>query len=261
MQQDTLAIIFASIIAICITSALDANGHGAFSAFILIPLFVGFSWFGKLNREQLGIVIGRRSTYLFALALPVVGVSTLTAVAFLGDGINISENDWTHTLVNISLASSIGVLTVMLTEEGFFRGLLWSLSERVGNSSVFTLWLTTGIFVIWHLSAITLVEEYAPPFNQIPIYLVNATLLGLIWGLMRLVSNSILPSVIYHSVWNGLVYELYGFGARVGYLGVEQTWLYGPEIGLLGIIVNGAACFYLYNKARGLFTSSPVHSS
>lgn len=259
MQQDTLTIIFASIIAICITSALDANGYGAFSAFILIPLFLGFSLLGKLNRKQLGIVVGSKSSYLLAVVLPLIGVSTLTVLAFLGDGIDISENDWTDTLVNISLATSIGILMVMLTEEGFFRGLLWSLSARVGNHNYYTLWLTTGIFVLWHLSAITLVEEYAPPLIQVPIYLANATLLGLIWGLMRLVSCSIWPPAIYHSIWNGLVYELFGFGTRTGDLGVEQTWLYGPEIGLLGVIVNGTVCLYLYNRARGLLISSPAH--
>jgi len=112
------------------------------------------------------------------------------------------------------------------------------------------LWATTAAFVAWHLSAVFLTEEYAPPAVQVPIYLVNATLLGLIWGLMRQLSGSVWPASIYHAIWNGLVYELYGFGERAGDLGISATWLYGPEIGFAGLVVNGAVFYYLNEQSK-----------
>ncbi len=85
---------------------------------------------------------------------------------------------------------------------------------------------------------------------QVPIYLVNATLLGLIWGLMRQLSGSVWPASIYHAIWNGLVYELYGFAERAGDLGISAIWLYGPEIGFAGLVVNGAVFYYLYEQSK-----------
>ena len=41
-----------------------------------------------------------------------------------------------------------------------------------------------------------------------------------------------------HGVWNGMAYALFGFGERVGALGIQDTWLFGPEVGLLGIALN-----------------------
>ena len=249
MQQHTISYFFALLLAICITSTMDANGYGMWSAFILIPLFAGFAWFGKHSRKELGIIVGNKSYYALSVLLPVLLVSLVSGTALLTGHTDTTETNWNNTWFNISMASSIGILMVMLTEEGFFRGLLWSLSIRSGHSARFTLWSTTAAFVAWHLSAVFLAEEYTPPAMQIPIYLVNATLLGLIWGLMRQLSDSIWPPAIYHAVWNGLVYEFYGFGERIGDLGVTATWLYGPEIGLAGLVVNGGTFYYLYRKA------------
>ena len=63
---------------------------------------------------------------------------------------------------------------------------------------------------------------------------------GLIWGLIRQLSGSVWPASICHAIWNGLVYELSGFGERAGDLGIGATWLNGPGIGLAGLIVIGA---------------------
>ena len=63
---------------------------------------------------------------------------------------------------------------------------------------------------------------------------------------MRSISRSILVSSVSHGVWNALAYVLFGFGTKVGALGVEQTALYGPEVGALGLAMNvilvAAAC-------------------
>ena len=88
------------------------------------------------------------------------------------------------------------------------------------------------------MSALTLPSGYKPPAAQVPLTLVNAAVIGAIWGLMRQISGSVIVSSLSHGVWNGMVYVLFGFGTKVGALGIVNTALYGPEIGILGLALN-----------------------
>ena len=54
-----------------------------------------------------------------------------------------------------------------------------------------TVVLTSLIFAAWHISWATLTEEGKLPLMQFPIYMVNAALLGLTWGLLRQLSGSV----------------------------------------------------------------------
>ncbi|WP_100642864.1 CPBP family intramembrane glutamic endopeptidase [Alteromonas facilis] len=239
----------ASLIAIILTASLDATGHGKFSAFALIPLIPLFAWLGNVSRKELGYVVGDQKIYLQAAFIPLLLVALLSVVAWSTGAMKPTRDEWLSTLFVISFNSIAGILLVAITEEGFFRGIVWKLMERGGLTRNQTLWSTTALFVIWHLSAILLSKDYAPALLQVPIYLVNATLLGLIWGLLRVHSGSIWPSAIYHSVWNALVYQLFGFGLSSGDLGVEPTWVFGPEIGLAGFVLNGAVVVFLLRRS------------
>ena len=42
--------------------------------------------------------------------------------------------------------------------------------------------------------------------------------------------------------------QLFGFGEKTGALGVDRTWLYGPEVGVLGIVLSGAFAWWLWRK-------------
>ena len=140
---------------------------------------------------------------------------------------------------------------LMLTEEGFFRGWLWGAFGRAGLSPARTLVATSILFTLWHISAVTSGTEYGLPWHQVPVYLVNAMLMGLIWGLMRLISGSIVVSSACHAVWNALAYGLFGFGTKVGALGIANTAFFGPEVGYLGVLLNGGFFLWLYRRAKG----------
>ena len=142
--------------------------------------------------------------------------------------------------------STVGALVVMLTEEGFFRGWLWASLKRAGRSDTYVLVWTSLAFTAWHISAISLDTGFDIPAREIPIYLVNATLLGLIWGYLRQLSGSVVVAAVCHAVWNAFAYALYGFGEKTGALGIEQTHIFGPEVGLLGIVFNLAFFAALY---------------
>jgi hypothetical protein len=57
-----------------------------------------------------------------------------------------------------------------------------------------------------------------------------------------------------HGLWNGLAYTLFGYGTKVGALGIRHTAIYGPEVGLIGLAVNALV---LLAAAKTLIKSEP----
>jgi hypothetical protein len=45
-----------------------------------------------------------------------------------------------------------------------------------------------------------------------------------------------------------LTTPLFGFGEKVGALGIADTHLYGPEVGLLGIVLGSAFLALIWKK-------------
>jgi membrane protease YdiL (CAAX protease family) len=236
------------IIAIAITTAMDATGYSMFSALPLIGL-TGLFWFlQKFNRQEMGLTWGDLKSYGWAVTYPLVVLGLAAAIAWFFDAFDITSTDWNKTLKNIGLGSSVGVIGVMITEEGFFRGWLWASLKRAGKSDISVLCWTTVVFMLWHVSAISLDTGFDLPAREIPIYLINGTILGLIWGILRMVSGSVLVPAVSHAVWNGIDYPLFGFGEKVGALGITETHVFGPEVGLVGIALGAAFLALIWRK-------------
>ena len=216
-----------------------------------MPLIVltGLFWFlQKFTRNGIGLTWGDWRSHGWALAYPLLVLGLAAAIATIFGAIDTSETDWDKALFNIGIMSSTGILMVMITEEGFFRGWLWASLKRSGKSDTQILLWTTCAFMLWHLSAVTLDTGFDLPAKEIPIYLINGIILGLIWGIMRMVSGSVLVPAVSHAVWNGIDYPLFGFGEKVGALGIADTHLYGPEVGLLGIVMGAAFLSLIWKK-------------
>lgn len=224
--------------AIAITGTMDATGYSMFSALPLLPLTLLFWYLQRFSRSEMGLVRGRVEGYGWALAYPLLVLGLAAAIAYLAGATATAGANWPKALTNIALMSSTGVIAVLLTEEGFFRGWLWASLKRAGSSDSHALIWTTLAFTAWHVSAIALDTGFDVPARQIPIYLVNATLLGAIFGMLRMASGSAVVPAVCHAVWNGIDYPLFGFGEKVGALGVTPSYLFGPEVGLLGVLLN-----------------------
>jgi membrane protease YdiL (CAAX protease family) len=129
---------------------------------------------------------------------------------------------------------------------------LWASLERAGQKPGWVLVWSSIAFSLWHLSAVALKTGFDLPARQIPVYMVNAAVIGAIWGLMRSISGSVVVASVSHGVWNGGAYVLFGFGTKVGALGVQETAVYGPEVGAIGLLLNlFAAALWRWWKARG----------
>lgn len=249
--------------AIAITTLMDATGYAMFSALPLLPLAGLFWYLQRLSRVEIGLVMGKPSDYVAAMAYPVLALGLISLIALISGAIDTGGTDWRKAFLNMALMSTTGIIMVMLTEEGFFRGWLWASLKRAGHSDTKVLGLTTLGFAVWHVSAISLDTGFDIPAREIPVYLINATLLGTAWGILRVASGSVIVPAVCHSVWNGLDYPLFGFGEHIGALGIEATHLFGPEVGLIGIPVNALAVlalFYWWRGRRDLSVFEPMQS-
>ena len=231
-------VILGVMLAITITTVMDANGYSMFSALPLMPLFGLFWWWQKFSKAEIGFNRGKRSHYAYAVAYPLVVMMVLGATAALAGAIDTSATDWNKAMLNLFVGGIVTILGVIVTEEGFFRGWLWAGLKKNGLGNSATLIVSSLAFTAWHISAVSLETGFDLPAKEIPIYLANATLIGLNFGLLRLVSGSIIVASVCHGVWNGLAYTLFGFGEKVGALGIQDSWLFGPEVGLFGIVIN-----------------------
>ena len=153
-------------------------------------------------------------------------------------------------VTNVALLSAVTFVLAIITEEGFFRGWLWAAARKLGISPLGTLAITTAAFVAWHISFVVLSGEFHFGASDVPMFFVNATLIGLIWGLLRLGSGSIIVSSAAHGLWNGLTYVLFGVGSGLGALGIRDVSLFGPEVGLFAVALNAAFAAFLFWRFR-----------
>jgi membrane protease YdiL (CAAX protease family) len=248
MDKKMLPAIAGLAVAVAITGTMDATGYFMFSALPLFPLTAWFWYLQKFSREEIGLSWGPPYAYGIALAYPAIVLGLIGLLALLAGAVDTSEADWNKAFLNMALMSSTGVIMATITEEGFFRGWLWAALKRAGKSDRYVLVWTSLAFAAWHIPAISLDTGFDVPLNEIPIYLVNATLLGLIWGLLRQISGSVVVPAVCHAVWNGIDYPFFGFGEKVGALGIEQTHIFGPEVGVVGVGVNLVVVGALFYK-------------
>jgi membrane protease YdiL (CAAX protease family) len=225
-------------LAIALTTGLDATGFADFSALPLIPLFALFAWLDRIPRRELGLAQGTPDGYASALGHPIVVIGALAALASAAGAMDLSAFDSASAVRNVALSTGATFLLAIVTEEGFFRGWLWAVLTRHRISALATLSLTTVAFVLWHVSFVFVSSEFHFVQSDIPLFFINATLLGLIWGMLRLASGSIIVSSAGHGLWNGLTYVLFGVGSTPGALGIRNLALYGPEVGLYGAALN-----------------------
>lgn len=245
MNKKMLPAITGVAAAIAITTTMDATGYSTFSALPLFPLAALFWYLQKFSRAEVGLTWGAPHAYGLALAYPAVVLGGIGLIALVAGAVDTSDTDWNKAFLNMSLMSTTGVIMTMITEEGFFRGWLWASLKKAGKSDTYVIIWTSVAFAAWHISAISLDTGFDVPAKEIPIYLLNATIIGAVWGFLRMISGSVLVPAVSHAVWNGIDYPLYGFGEKVGALGIEQTHVFGPEVGWLGLLVNGVVAAIL----------------
>jgi CAAX protease family protein len=238
-------------IAVAVTATLDANGLTAFSALPLFPLMALFCYLERFSARALGFTWGKGRDYLLAAAYPVIVLSLVAGVAIVFGHGSVNAANLPKALITF-VSIAVGTLIVgLLTEEGFFRGWLWASLQRRGMSVGATLIATSLAFAVWHLSYVTLAKGFTLPPLQVALFIVNAAVIGAIWGVMRARSGSIVVSTVSHSLWNGAAYTAFGEGPKMGILGLPNGIIFGPEIGIVGLAINLIFLAILWSRKGG----------
>ncbi len=209
-------------------------------------VFLAFCWSRTgLNRREVGFVSGRGS-YQTAILHPLLVVG---GIVFLATAVGVTRVDDTPVrtvALQVSMMTVITTLGALITEDGFFRGWLWGTLERARLAPEAILLWTAFAFAAWHLPVALIEPSYRLPVQQLPVHMLNVWLLGMSWGVLRLVSGSVLVAALSHGLWNGLAYTLFGFGTAPGALGIATSLQYDPERGWAGIAFNTAAFLFLW---------------
>lgn len=230
--------VLAVFLAIVFTTSMDATGLSNYSAFALLPLLVIFWLWQRLSRREAGFVWGGAKYYGLAVLHPVIVIGAIAGIGFAMRATDLSGASGKKIVINLVSLTVATFLVALITEEGFFRGYLWGALRRTGLSDVQVLVWTSVGFAAWHISAVVLPTGFNPPKEEIPVFLINATVIGAIWGMLRWLSGSVVVTSLCHGLWNGVDYVLFGFGAHKGALGIQQTSIFGPENGYLGLGAN-----------------------
>jgi membrane protease YdiL (CAAX protease family) len=228
----------------------------------LFPLLVLFWCLQRFSAKDVGFTRGQSRVlrcYGLVMLYPLVVTGVIACVAALTGALNPAGAAHHRHSVWINLLL-VGVTTIpgaLLTEEGFFRGWLWASLRRAGRENIAILILTSLAFALWHWSSVILPTGFSPPMSQVPIFMLNAAALGANWRMLRLLSGSLVVASVSHGIWNGLAYVLFGFGTHLGALGISNTPVYGPDIGILGLLLNLAvpAVMWRWCASEGLFTT------
>lgn len=214
-----------------------------------LPLLVFFFLFWtltKMSRAEIGFRIGGFGAYIASLVYAFLALSAVGVAASIAGDAGLEEaSAGRSTLMALQMFAATWIGTI-ITEDGFFRGWLWGSLTRTRLGARGILLWTSLAFAAWHLPVAIIEENFKLPPEVIPVYIGNAFLLGMAWGIIRLASGSIVTAAFCHGVWNGLVYVFFGYGTKAGALGIENYKLLDPERGILGLVVNTAAAILLW---------------
>lgn len=244
-----------TLLAIACTATLDAVGLDGVNVLPLIPLFFLYWYVWRMSRAEIGLAWGRPRDYALAVFYPVLVIGLISVIAWLSGAVSTAHTNWNHAVTQLVTEIVFTIPGAIVTEEGIFRGWLWGALRRGGVSIVGVLVWTSLAFATWHVSTALLPTQYHPALVQVPVYIANAAVIGISWAVMRQWSGSIVVTSVSHAVWNGLGYAFFGAGMTVGALGIKNTAVFGPEIGLLGLGLNlafAAVLFLAYMRGRAI---------
>ncbi len=234
-----VAAVIGTLLAIAASAVMDAVGLSSINVFPLVPLFFLYWYLLRLSRTEIGFVWGNWQDYALALFYPGLVLGLVGLIAWLSGATKVAAIDWQKTLFDLVVKQLLPTIPfALVTEEGIFRGWLWATLRRGGVTVPGLLVWTSVAFAAWHVPDVLLPTDFRPPMAQAPIYILNVVAIGLIWGLMRQRSGSIVVTSVSHGVWNALTYVLFSVGSTVGVLGIHNIAVFGPEVGLLGLALN-----------------------
>ncbi|MFN3582508.1 type II CAAX prenyl endopeptidase Rce1 family protein [Phenylobacterium sp.] len=238
--------------AACVGSPAAQWATGSPLAYTLAPGVLALAmWAGRrLTRAEMGLSAPSPAGIALALFTPCAVAAVLAFAAGLMGQLHPAEVPLAAVAQMAGMSFAVTFVLALLTEDGFFRGALWGGCRRAGLSAFGALALTSAAFAAWHIAAAAMIPDFEVPPAWRAVYIGNMLLAGVIFGLLRMISGSLLAPALAHAAWNTLAYGLFGHGADPGLLGIADIGLLDPERGLAGLAVNALAVGALFHIAR-----------
>jgi membrane protease YdiL (CAAX protease family) len=215
----------------------------------LTALVIVFWIIFRFSRAAMGIKWGHWRIYIISLLYPIIIMGIIVVIVGVAGEMSLESDSWGKPLLKGLLMFAATIIGALITEDGFFRGSLWAVLRNADIGRGWTLLWTSAAFGLWHLPVAIFEPEFALQATVIPVYIINAFLIGIAWGALRMWSGSIVVPSVCHGIWNAMTYTLFGYGQKAGLLGVTRYWLYGPERGLLGLALNTVVAVVLVRWA------------
>jgi len=233
-------------LAVCVLSPglTHLTGDDAWYPVPLFAALIALWWRLRMTRADVGLKRGR-GFYGRATLLPLVVVGSVVWLATLVGATRVGETPIRLLGLQVTTMAFMTAMGTVVTEDGLFRGALWGALDRAGLSKDAILLWTASASVVWYIPIITMLPSPVGGAEAMLVRGLNLWLLALCWGVLRIVSGSVLVVAWSHGLWNGLAYTLFGFGAATGAMGVVDPLRFDPERGWAGVAINALALVFL----------------
>jgi len=225
-----------------------------------LPLLLGvLALAGRhgMDRRAIGLRLGR-GAYSIATLHPLLVVGAVVWLSTLVGATRVGVVGLGTLALQIMSMAALTAIGTLVTEDGFFRGVLWGLLDRDGRSTDAILLWTSGAYALWYLPLMVMDPTLSGSPEALAVHGLNVWLLGMCWGVLRLATGSVLVVAWAHGLWSGLAYTLFGYGPAAGALGVTDALRFDPERGWAGVALNAAAFLVLWRWWRAGRTASPA---
>lgn len=168
---------------------------------------------------------------------------------------------WSLGIASLSLPVGAGSLFEFILNaliDGLVFGTIFALGEEIGwrgyllprllsLGPIWAMLLSGFLHGIWHFPMIFLTSAYHSEGNRliiVPLFVLAFTVAGVLYGYLRLTTNSIWPVALFHGVWNTVWTVLTAVTVATTPLASEYL---GGESGLVTILIaGGVAAWLLY---------------
>lgn len=208
--------------------------------------------------SALGLGQSGRRLWGLTLLLPLLVLGVSFGLTWLTRGATFALPTEAGGLPNllISWLPKFLIVTVFaLSEEIGFRGYLLPRLKDLGTNRA--LILSGFLFGTWHLPLIFLTPFYIGDGNRlltVPIFLLLITAAGIIYGVMRLQSDSIWPSTILHGAFNSML----GIFEALTVMSTPFVIYLVGESGLLTLLATAAVALWLTRRRGSTVSLTPI---
>lgn len=204
---------------------------------------------------SLGLTRSGWHSWGLALLLPLVVLTITYSLAWLSSAAGFvapTGNGWFPNLFIKLLIVLLILIPLSLGEEIGFRGYLLPRLRELGSTKAVV--ISGFLHGTWHLPLILLTSFYLNEGNRlltIPLFLMLLTAAGVMYGVLRLTTDSLWPSVILHSAFNAFL----GVFTTLTVARSPLTIYIIGESGVLTLAVTAGVAFWFLQ--RWLNTRSP----